>query len=184
MSITTGPITPSTPDRSICITSAAVARLREVQDIIREQINARRRDEQPYVFNMRTWVRTITHERFKENFPNARRRDGFVHEGFCATAGCIAGTIALQAGWRPWDAYAASLIHPNADDDSQVVPVMDIAADLLGIENHNQALYEFFVPWDYPRSPYWFGLDKASPADAITAIDRFIGAHAIEADPA
>lgn len=62
-------------------------------------------------------------------------------DGGCGTAACLAGTIALQAGWSPtaWEErYSGndelSFATARAIKDGEVRDVDDVAMDLLGCE--------------------------------------------------
>lgn len=149
----------------------AIKKLRDVQKTIRKTITAKT----PYKFDMNDFL----------NIGNTQKGDAGLplSHGFCATAGCICGTLLLQEGWLPRvtarDYGNGTIV--NVDNSTYVkgkkeLDVYDAARRELGV-NIN-ALESLFVPWSdrFESNPYWVNLDSSEPRDAITAINRFIKA--------
>lgn len=54
----------------------------------------------------------------------------------CGTTACLAGTVALHAGWKPiqWEKWGSGLAASKAEKDGVRKPVSLVAGELLGLD--------------------------------------------------
>lgn len=129
-----------------------------------------------YKFNMNEW---ITVAKVK-----ATTKNGIVplRDGFCGTAGCLAGSIAVQEGYLPKfhpDVYFMGMPETQATYDGiwqkngrgTKRSIKEAGQHELGLSDWEASM--LFLPMDH-ESNVWHGLDYHNPAHAIEAINRFI----------
>ena len=152
------------------LTERRIKMLREVQKEIRRTVKQQKSQlGEEFKFNMSQWIKA---------------KPSCTLDGFCATAGCMAGTLVLQQGYKPYFHVMPDVNDPNLtrvsfegevfkNDPDDIQDVSEVAEQLLGLNDYEGNL--LFCPMDF-RSDIWQGLDHNEPGDAIIAIDRFIKA--------
>jgi hypothetical protein len=171
--------------------------LRQVQKDIRKQL---RGAETAYTFDLGTFISTGRANDVPEARVSALPLNQPIPEGFCSTAGCIAGGVALNAGFRPVVMQSKGHFFSQETrqyemrdfkwiNDSYVKQVngskmyIEKAAVTVIGPQFAKELHKLFIPGtdkaDNIDNPYWKGIRDpfGNPRGAITAIERFIRMH-------
>lgn len=155
----------------MALTATGIKALRQVQDDIRKSIKAKGKG---FKFDMTHWVSIVPKTEKVKGKP--------LPEGFCATAGCVAGTLCLNAGMKAsWNTeFGMVRDYEMINPQGKRVEISKAARRILGVSS--KAAEALFAPWDStswqnevdPTNPFWQGLKTSRKKDAIVAIDRFI----------
>lgn len=153
--------------------------LNDVKRQIRASIKRNAKGKHGYEFDMNNWVNVAQRNSIKTTVNGIKP----LGHGFCGTAGCLAGTIALRQGYTPKftnDGIISGDLHEAAYSEiwskgnrrgAKAYDIKSAAARELGLSDYEASM--LFLPMDY-ESNVWQDLNHNKPEDAITAINRFM----------